>query len=103
MTTPIGSYNVCGWVQGGERVTFMEGLSYDAARHIAQVHAGMGEATRIHCETEGVDYCEAYCPHGSVRKGKFAEVLLVASVPTHDLVTICCEAVIMQPGKVAAA
>ena len=94
---PFGSYNVCSWA-AGERVLLLEGLSIDAARHIAQVHASMGEASRIHCEADGADYCESYCLHGSVRRGRFADVLLTARVVGQSGVgayhAICCEAVI---------
>jgi len=96
---PFGAYSVVSF-KNGARTVSLEGLSIDAARHVARTHASLGEAARIHLEspTEGErwigigqpDYCESYCAHGTIRKGRFAEVLLTAKVgETYH--AICCE------------
>ena len=59
---------------GDELAAEITGLSYDAARHLAQAATITGHTGRLMSETE--DYCEVYAPDGA-RVGTFAETTLV--------------------------
>ena len=74
MIAPVGSYNV-GIFRGQTRQSEIEHLSIDAARHIAQTHAGLGDDCRV--MLEGGDYCEVYMHNGDVRIGTYADTTLV--------------------------
>ncbi len=71
---PMDSYRAQAFA-GDKRVMNISGLSVDAARHLAQVHAALGETGRIIAESH--DYTEVYCSDGSVRRGEFAQTTLV--------------------------
>jgi len=61
---PPGPYTVATH-DGEEPFSTIRGLSYDAARHIAQTHAGMEMVAEVRSERE--DYRELYEPDGTVR------------------------------------
>ena len=70
------AYTVQTW-KDQERITEdIDGLSIDAARHIAQVHAAMGYIGRVVPDIKTEEW-EIYLPDGTVRRGPFAEVTLV--------------------------
>jgi hypothetical protein len=58
MTAPMDSYTATA-SKDGEQINKVTGLSIDAARHIASVHAGMGFQATI--RAEHVDYIERVC------------------------------------------
>src|SRR2546425_55179 len=69
------SFTAQSW-DGPNRVTSLDGLSYDAARHVAKSHTALlGHTGRIMSDAE--DYCEVYTPDGQTRIGTFAETTTV--------------------------
>ncbi len=81
---PNGSYIAQAW-RGQERTFEARGLPLVEARRIAMQAGADGDIGRLMFEnptTDAEDYCEVYCPDGSVRRGRFCEVTLVR-VPQH--------------------
>jgi hypothetical protein len=70
----IGRFTAQAW-DGNLCVSSVENLSYDAARHVASSATLTGFTGRMIAD-EG-DYCEVYCPDGSMRIGTLAETTLV--------------------------
>ena len=71
---PFGSYRAQTW-DDQTLVSDIEGLSVDAARHIARAATLTGHTGRMMCES--ADYCEVYTAAGAIRRGTFAETTLV--------------------------
>ena len=67
------SFEAQAW-DGETRVSCVRGLSYDAAKHLAQSATLTGLTGRVMGEDQ--DYCEVYTPDG-VRVGTFAQTTLV--------------------------
>ena len=64
---------------GQERIAEVSGLSYDAARHVAQAFTLTGQTGRIMSEDVGTDWCEVFEAGGGFRCGQFAQTVLVHS------------------------
>jgi len=60
-----------------ERIAEVTGLSYDAARHVAQSFTLTGHTGRIMSEDSGTDWTEVFDASGGFRCGPFARTVLV--------------------------
>lgn len=62
--------------RGMERLSSIDGLSYDAAREIAKTAPVTGHTGRIMSEDPSVDWTEVYTPT-ETRYGPFAQTTLI--------------------------
>lgn len=60
------------------------GLSLDAAREICRAAPLTEHCGRVWCEDIGVNYNEVYARDGSIRRGKFEEMILVRYHAEHS-------------------
>lgn len=72
-TGGAGTYVTQAW-DGSLKLVEVDGVSLDAARHIAMAHWSLGFVCRI--MANGSDYCEVYDGE-QIRRGTFAQTTLV--------------------------
>lgn len=71
------TYDLRSWSATGDPVASVDGLTYGAARHVAEIHASLGEQVRIFARE--ADYVESWYrdPEPGFRAGTFAATTMV--------------------------